>query len=528
MNSFGGCGKMKKSLKGSDRMEKLYNNILLSEDFGTEPSDAQNIPYLKNPPDVINVTVGRQLFVDDFLTEETDLQPEYHKAKKFEGNPILFPQTPWETEGSPVACPKSGGVWYDEEEKLFKMWYEAGWLHQMCYAVSKDGIHWERPALDLEPGTNKILTYEGYVPEKYSDGLEYLRPDSTTVWIDAQAPKEERYKLFLRNPGGESPGIVAVSADGIHFDRFRFTTGVFDRSTVFYNPFRKKWVYSIRSIRKAETWWRIRHYRECEDYLEGAKWTPEEEFMWLECDEADRPAPYIGFPPHLYNVDCVGYESIMLGMFQIMYGPENELCERRGVPKITELMPMYSRDGYHFSRPCRESFIPASMYQGAWDRGYVQSVGGVTVIHGDELWIYYIGFAGDETKCTDSWLTNGMYCNGATGLAKLRRDGFVSMNGTGSLLTRKLEFTGKTGLCINAQGRVTVEFCDENGNALDRATPFCGDSTKAMVEFSSVKISDWNGKVCRLRFEVDGKLYSFGFTDATGDCGGAHAAGRIE
>ena len=28
----------------------------------------------------------------------------------------------------------------DEEEKKYKMWYEAGWLRQMCYAVSKDAM----------------------------------------------------------------------------------------------------------------------------------------------------------------------------------------------------------------------------------------------------------------------------------------------------------------------------------------------------------------------------------------------------
>ena len=95
-------------------MEKLYNNIILEDDFAKGMSDAQHIPYLENPPEVINVTVGRQLFVDDFLIEETDLAPEYHKAKKFEGNPILKPETSWEKEQCPVACPKSGGVWYDE------------------------------------------------------------------------------------------------------------------------------------------------------------------------------------------------------------------------------------------------------------------------------------------------------------------------------------------------------------------------------------------------------------------------------
>lgn len=504
-------------------MEKLYNNIVLEDNFTLEMSDATKVPYLQNPPEVIDVTVGRQLFVDDFLVEETDLTPEYHKAEKYEGNPVLFAQTPWEKAQSPVACPKSGGVWYDEEEKIFKMWYEAGWLRQMCYAVSKDGIHWERPNLGLEEGTNKILVFDGYEDGKYYEDIKYLRPDSTTVWIDYECDPKERYKLFLRNPGGEYPGIVAISADGIHFENFTYTEPVNDRSTVFYNPFRKKWVYSIRRGWPV----RMRDYRECDDLLEGAKWKPDESHPWMLADELDKPIPYIGYTPQLYNVDCVGYESIMLGMFQIMYGPENDICEAGGVPKITELIPMYSRDGYHFSRPCRDSIINASIYKGAWDRGYVQSVGGVTIIHGDELWIYYIGFAGDENYANQSWITNGIYRNGATGLAKLRRDGFVSMNGRGVLLTRKLTCTGKASLAVNAVGKVWVEVLDEAGGILAVSSVFEGDSTNAQLMFENFEVSNLNDTVFCLRFHVDGKLYAFGLADKDGDFGGAHAAGVV-
>ena len=79
-------------------MEKLYNNIILEDGFQNEPSDPDNVPYLKNPPEVINVNVGRQLFVDDFLIDKTDLAFCFHAAKKYEGNPVLYPQTEWETK----------------------------------------------------------------------------------------------------------------------------------------------------------------------------------------------------------------------------------------------------------------------------------------------------------------------------------------------------------------------------------------------------------------------------------------------
>ena len=262
--------------------------------------------------------------------------------------------------------------------------------------------------------------------------------------------------------------------------------------------------------------------------MNGAKWSESEYSEWLCSDSLDAPNPYIGMQPQLYNVDCVGYESIMLGMFQIFYGPENDVSDANGVPKITELMPMYSRDGYHFSRPCRDSIINASMYDGAWDRGYIQSVGGVLIIHGDELWMYYIGFAGDKNYKGISWLINGMYRNGATGIAKLRRDGFVSMNGNGTLITRQMTFEGKESFFINAIGEISVEILSEDGNVLAKSNKFNGDSTKEFLSFENFDIKSLNNKVFRLKFSVSGKLFSFGFADKNGNAGGADAAGEVD
>ncbi len=33
--------------------------------------------------------------------------------------------------------------------------------------------------------------------------------------------------------------------------------------------------------------------------------------------------------------------------------------------------------------------------------------------NGDELWIYYVGFGGDEAHAGEDWITNGIYRNGA-------------------------------------------------------------------------------------------------------------------
>lgn len=530
-------------------MEKLYNNIVLPEEWPPKYTveqylDKQPVPYLEQPPQVIDISVGRQLFVDDFLIEETDLVPEYHRAKKFEQNPVLKPEMPWECEGlQACATPKSGGVWYDKKEQKFKMWYEASWLRNMAYAESEDGIHWTRPDLDIEPGTNKILTYDHSIcdgvmgiddtkPEEKHLGV--LRPDSTTVWIDDETEDEtQRYKMYLRNPGAGWPGILMTSADGIHWENAEFTFTVYDRSTMFYNAFRKKWVYSVRDTALSEgDWYRNRAYAESDRFLGGFS-DETKKVHWLSADRDNKENPYIGFKPQLYNVDAIAYESIMVGMFQVMRGPENHVCEEYGTPKITELLAMYSRDGFHFTRPTDSPVIPATMVDGAWDRGYVQSVGGTCMVVGDEIWIYYIGFAGapDQTKL--EWTKgNGMYANGATGLAKLRRDGFVSMNAKkpGSLLTRPLCFTDKKYLFANFSGKLRITLSDEAKNELVTSDWIEADSTCCRIDLGDFDVSALSEKPFRIRFELEaGKLYSFWFSASeNGESGGYTGAGYKE
>lgn len=515
-------------------MGKLYNGIELPEywppkNIDMTSDEPMRIPYLENKPDVIDISVGRQLFVDDFLTEETDLTTVYHRPVKYEGNPIFTPQTPAEAaETLACACPKSGGVWFDKLDGKFKMWYEAGWLNKLAYAESTDGIRWERPVLDVVPGTNLILPG--------------VMCDSCAVFIDYDTKlPDERYKMFMRGPGGTLPGAVFTSPDGIHWIERQQTESIGDRSTIFYNSFTKKWVYSIRDLTRLtadnkKTVTRVRYYRECDDFVKGARWSPNEIVFWLRADKNDLPDPEIGETSQLYNFDAVAYESIMIGMFEVHRGPKNAVCEAEAIPKITELVAAYSRDGFHFSRPDREPFIPAARTAGSWDRGYVQPVGGVCLIMGDELWFYYSGFEGDQSKKEPSAFKNGMYDRGSTGIAKLRRDGFASLEGDGSLLTRKLTAENKRHLFVNVRApedELRAEILDDHGMviepfSMERCIPVSGDHTCAMVSWEGgADLSALSSGVFRIRFRLSGgALYSFWLSgDQSGGSAGYDAAG---
>ena len=72
-------------------MERLYNNIQLPDVWPPKNKETTldqplEVPYLSQKPDIIDIRVGRQLFVDDFLIAETDLVRVEGKPRLFGGN----------------------------------------------------------------------------------------------------------------------------------------------------------------------------------------------------------------------------------------------------------------------------------------------------------------------------------------------------------------------------------------------------------------------------------------------------------
>ncbi|HOR98234.1 MAG TPA: hypothetical protein P5125_04970, partial [Kiritimatiellia bacterium] len=163
------------------RGERLYNGIELPTNWPPRTVNTADwapmaVPYLDVPPELIHIDVGRQLFVDDFLIATSTLQRVFGMPEKYSGNPVLRPETELELNGirNAAAVPKGGGLWWDPHEHLFKLWYEAGWIHTICYATSTNGLDWVRPELDVVPETNQVLPPD-------------LTPDSWTVVPDWEA-----------------------------------------------------------------------------------------------------------------------------------------------------------------------------------------------------------------------------------------------------------------------------------------------------------------------------------------------------
>ena len=426
----------------------LSNGIQLPAEWPPQakdfPDKPQVPPYLANPPSVIPVDVGRQLFVDDFLVQESTLKRTFHQPKLFAGNPILKADQPWEINSrGPYAMPFSDGVWFDPKDRIFKLWYYGGGI--TGYATSQDGLHWDKPKLDVEPGTNIVLR---------------TSRDSGTVWIDP-APRDpgERFKMAIYTGNF----ILFRSPDGIHWTKVAEGAKTGDRSSFFYNPFLERWVFSIRSGGRLG---RSRQYWETGDFFQFAtdELAKRPAAIWVASDSEDWPREDLKSKPQLYNLDCAAYESVLLGLFSVWRGdyrstpatPQAKELQAAGRPKQNSICAGFSRDGFHWDRPDRRAFIPTSETKGDWNWGNVQSTAPCCVVMGDELWFYVSGRAGKSdprSKSPDSGAT--------TGLAMLRRDGFASMDASevpGTLTTRPIQFSG-THLFVNIdapQGELRV------------------------------------------------------------------------
>jgi hypothetical protein len=519
--------------QSAPRREILYNGITLGSPWPPRwsyPGEHPAVPpYLASPPRVIPIDLGRQLFVDDFLIQETTMARHFHRPTFHPASPVVRPDRPWEQQDQvsartggipiPAAMVFSDGVFYDQRDRLFKMWYMAGYTTATSLAISEDGVTWQKPVRDVVAGTNIVLN---------------RHRDSTTVWIDPYEPDPRaRYKMSL------SHGYLAllISPDGVHWTEIGRTGPTGDRTTFFYNPFRKKWVFSVRADQfEGPISGRYRRYWESTDFRDAPTWNGTEPVAWIKADSKDVSAPGIRLAPELYNLDCVAYESVLLGLFSIWRGEPDDR------EKINEVTVGFSRDGFHWERPDRGAFLPVAAGPGAWNWANVQSAGGCCVIVGDQLYFYASGREGRPGTNAPG------VCS--TGLATLRRDGFASMawfpdempvrrqeaaySDEGRLTTRPVVFSGGH-LFVNADvtgGELRVEVLDTDGRVIapftrDRCDPMRGDSTKHPVRWTGGALTSLAGREVRLRFSMSrGRLFAFWVSaSASGESGGYVAAG---
>lgn len=552
-------------------------------------------PYLQAPPATVNISVGRQLFVDDFLidlnlsspfvppatctatpvagrgeaTTPAQLQLVYCAAEYLPAgtvNPVVKPDQPWELGGNNVskafASAFSGGIWWDPADGLYKLWYRCGYYEAVrhCLAVSDDGLSWEKPDWGVVNGTNIVLD---------------AKFDGSTVWLDLDpaTPASDRFRMSAVEPPYTTYKLYS-SSDGVHWVlRSNGTGGIADRSTIGFNPFRNKWVFSIkrnlfdRSL-GGDQLGRARAYWEGTDLWTSADWPSRDAPVnWTGADIWD-PAVGCGASTggngftQLYTLDLVAYESVMVGLFTIFTGKEcgpTSPFNRTG--EWDSVFLGFSRDGFHWMRPKPDGkhhvFLPMDDTVAppwVWNKANVQSVGGGFLVLDpppsspaaasptgvDSTLRFYVGARSGEFQIDG---------NATTGVASLRRDGFASVAAFTSgarLVTRPVVFDGAYLFANYEVGNGTAAKADDGQGVrvevldADTAQPIApftsansvellGDSTRGAVTWAGAEsLSAVAGRAVRFAFDFGGPahLYSFWVSESKcGESGGFVAAG---
>ena len=473
----------------------------------------------------------RQLFVDNYIVDHLDnLKKVVHQPVRYGTGPVLVPDKPWEVQVAWVNVIK------DEEEGIFKAWYHTP--TGLCYATSKDGIHWDKPILNL-------VDYKGSKANSLvlpSPGL-----DSPTVLKDPLAKDPQRRYVYFAKHNDPKFGMYAgYSADGIHWtvhpERV-FTSAddasLNDRPNFMIDTQKKRYVALLKSERVNPLgdgdWGMFQRMKTISFSTDMKHWTKPE--IILKPDDQDPPTLQI------YGMSGFNYQGLYLGLIDIFHSHDS------GPDGLTvDVQLAVSRNGEDWWRAGkRETFLPTGP-ENAWDRYRTYEANTPPIEVGDELWFYYRGVAGRHGPPPPEWrrgapwfaridpdppLAEGTPTAGM-GLAKLRRDGFVSLDAgprPGLLLTRPLVFEGNN-LHIIAdakRGYVKAElYLAEKkqsrygaytwaigqpvpGFSLKESEGFTGDSTDAVLTWKGgANLDSLAGQYVVIKFELaNASLYSF-------------------
>lgn len=476
------------------------------------------------PPGRVHLTTGQhQLFLDDYLVGSLyRVKRQVNPPVKYEGNPVVFAEKPWERHPGPKWNPaetealqiRSAPCW-DPREQVWKMWYYSA--SRTLFARSKDGIKWEKPSLGKREfqgsKDNNMVLVKGD-PESFIQHV-LLDPDGTP---------ERRYKGFI---GGRNRHPV-VSADGYVFTKLDVPLiPSQDESHLNYDEVKKRFIATVKhrgpfgrsvflSLSKDFEQWtepELIFHADAYDQLLGERRVKDHlANPRLRLMTVNQPEHY---NTEIYNMPVFPYEGIYIGLPNFFessgHSPNRNQEGVNSVKLSTSRDPSLKK---WVKVGDRGSFIPVSeVGGGAIDTGQVLAASRPQV-HGDELWFYYTGYNHRFQK-DDPY-------QGAIHLATLKRDRFAFFGSDkkgGFVETRAVSFDGSR-LFVNADasdGELRVEVVNERGREVlegwtrDRCLSIQGDHLSAEVKWTGQQdLSALRGQRVRFRFRLySARLFSF-------------------
>ena len=381
------------------------------------------------------------LFLDD---EEIDslvgVTRLINQLRRDSLEPVLRPDQPWEM-GQVV--PRR--VLYDPADGLYKCWYLAAttndpspYRYGIGYATSPDGVTWEKPALDVVRHADGSPTNIVDLPRGTSARLLFPYLDMPDA-----APGERFVATLYQGGGPQQRGIYrAASPDGIHWTvSAEPVVRAGDRYAIAYDPVRQLWMLTTRRASAAG----VLRQREVSLWESADFQTWSYRGHLLRTDEHDRPNT------EFYSMLPLRYGPGIIGFLEVYYRAVERMDTQFG----------WSRDGYHWQRVGHRDPVLARGGEGSWDSHWVVLTNNAPEVVGDRLRFWYAGGS------THHGSKGGH--RRAMGVASIRRDGFVSIEGRmdpGFLLTAALDATVPRRLTVNLDaetGDASVEVLRPDG-----------------------------------------------------------------
>ena len=444
-----------------------------------------------------------------------------HEFNRHPNNPVLRATFPWEKRGMRLG----GTVLWEPDNGLFKMWYFAA--AGIGYAESKDGIHWEKPALglfDIEGSEENNICSIGIYTPAVSRNLQELDPEKKYVLWGVQtgdapdgvnsdwcvyrffSPDGIRWKRETSTPAIPGYGTNYTPTWPAEPERPLIEGGGGDHSYTYWFPHLNKFV-SFHKVQPPnprpapgvdtnKTHIR-RQFARFESH-DGLQWNlnnPTWAFVPDEID--DQYDPYIQF--YGLGMHAVGDFYLATTMLYHTAADNDHL----------EVGLAYSTDTFTWHRPFRDQYILPHGKEGEWDWGQTRQA--VNIVEKDDMWwLYYGGLPCthyDQRGCGYSGIGLAQMPIGRVISARSRRSkgkwtvGPLKLSGR-ELFINAISFNNLQATILNEQNEPLPGFI---------STPVRGDGIELPLEWTGGKdLSSLDKCNVKVQFDLhDAEIFGF-------------------